>query len=55
MTNKNNDEIDMDTLKELLLTTREKLFNTMLINVELETALRLERERAKQELGQADK
>lgn len=43
----NNDEIDIETLKELLLTTREKLFNAMLVNVELETALRLEREAAK--------
>lgn len=41
--NNNNDETDLETLKQLLATTREKLFNVILINLELETALKIER------------
>ncbi len=51
----NNDEIDIETLKELLITTREKLFNAMLVNVELETALRLEREASRLNRSEAGK
>jgi hypothetical protein len=42
-----NQEVDPQIVKELLITTREKLFNTMLINVELETALKIEREKVR--------
>jgi hypothetical protein len=42
----NNDELDIETVKRILITTREKLFNVLLVNIELETALALEREAA---------
>jgi hypothetical protein len=44
MTTKN-DELDIETLKQLLLMTREKLITAVLTNVELETALKIEREK----------
>ena len=37
-------ELDIETLKKLLVTTRERLFTTMMANIELETALKIERE-----------
>ena len=42
-----NEELDYETLKQLLLTTREKLVAAVLANVELETALKIERDNVK--------
>lgn len=41
------EELDFETLKKLLMTTREKLFTTMMANIELETALKIERDLVK--------
>jgi hypothetical protein len=40
----NPEELDVETIKKLLVTTREKLFASMMANIELETALKIERE-----------
>jgi hypothetical protein len=42
-----NEELDYETLKQLLLTTREKLFSAVMANIELETALKIERDNVK--------
>ncbi len=42
-----NDELDIETLKQLLFMTREKLVAAVLANVELETALKIEREKVR--------
>lgn len=40
-----NEELNLEVIKALLQKTREKLLNLTLANVELETALDLERQR----------
>jgi hypothetical protein len=41
------EELDFETLKKLLITTREKLFTSVMANIELETALKIERDLVK--------
>jgi hypothetical protein len=45
--NPESEELDIETIKKLLITTREKLFASIMANIELETALKIERDNVK--------